>query len=140
MAKLLKIAKTKDVPPGQAAPFTIEGQKIALFNVEGTYYAVGDTCTHRGGPLSEGDVLLFREVARTHASSRLHRMGARVDGSFSGLLRSRNQARWIVRRLSSDDAASKNESGCRPNAGGSGAGRGNRSQNFRSASADTSRR
>ena len=35
MAKLLKIAKTKDVPPGQAAPFTIEGQKIALFNVEG---------------------------------------------------------------------------------------------------------
>jgi hypothetical protein len=30
MAKLLKIAKTKDVPPGQAAPFTIEGQKIAL--------------------------------------------------------------------------------------------------------------
>ena len=35
MAKLLKIAKTKDVPPGHAAPFTIEGQKIALFNVEG---------------------------------------------------------------------------------------------------------
>ncbi len=33
MAKLLKIAKTKDVPPGQAAPFTIEGQKIALFNL-----------------------------------------------------------------------------------------------------------
>jgi len=57
MAKLLKnLAKTNDVPPGQAAPFTIEGQKIALFNVEGTYYAIGDTCTHRGGPLSEGDV------------------------------------------------------------------------------------
>ena len=56
MAKLLKIAKTKDVPPGQAAAFTIEGQKIALFNVEGTYHAIGDTCTHRGGPLSEGDV------------------------------------------------------------------------------------
>jgi nitrite reductase/ring-hydroxylating ferredoxin subunit len=56
MAKLLNIAKTKDVPLGQAAAFTIEGQKIALFNVEGTYYAIGDTCTHRGGPLSEGDV------------------------------------------------------------------------------------
>ena len=24
--------------------------------MEGTYYAIGDTCTHRGGPLSEGDV------------------------------------------------------------------------------------
>src|SRR5262245_27987143 len=32
MAKLLKIAETKDVPPGQAAAFTIEGQKkIARF-------------------------------------------------------------------------------------------------------------
>jgi hypothetical protein len=52
MAKLLKIAKTKDVPPGQAAAFTIEGQKIALFNVEGTYHAIGNTYTRRGGPLS----------------------------------------------------------------------------------------
>ena len=56
MPKLLKIAKTKDLPPGEAAAFTVEGQKIALFNVEGTYYAIGDTCTHRGGPLSEGEV------------------------------------------------------------------------------------
>ena len=56
MAKLIKIAAVSDVPPGQAALFTVEGQRIALFNVEGTYYAIGDTCTHRGGPLSEGAV------------------------------------------------------------------------------------
>ena len=41
------------MPPGQRAAFTVEGQRIALFNVEGTYYAIGDSCTHRGGPLSE---------------------------------------------------------------------------------------
>jgi nitrite reductase (NADH) small subunit len=56
MAKLVKIAETKDLTPGQAAAFDVEGQKIALFNVEGTFYALGDTCTHRGGPLSEGSV------------------------------------------------------------------------------------
>ena len=56
MARLIKIAEAKDVPAGQAAAFTIEGQKIALFNVEGAYYAIADTCTHCGGPLSEGDV------------------------------------------------------------------------------------
>jgi nitrite reductase/ring-hydroxylating ferredoxin subunit len=56
MAKLIKIAETKDLPPGQAAAFDLEGQRIALFNVEGTFYAIGDTCTHRGGPLSEGSV------------------------------------------------------------------------------------
>jgi len=56
MAKLVKIAETKDLTPGQAAAFDVEGQKIALFNIEGTFYAIGDTCTHRGGPLSEGSV------------------------------------------------------------------------------------
>jgi nitrite reductase/ring-hydroxylating ferredoxin subunit len=68
MAKLLMIAKTKDVPPGEAAAFTIEGQKIALFNVEGTYYAIGDTCTHRGGPLSEGDVQGTRVTCPWHGA------------------------------------------------------------------------
>jgi len=56
MAKRIKIAETKDVPSGQAAAFTVEGQRIALFNVEGTYYAIADTCSHVGGPLSEGEV------------------------------------------------------------------------------------
>ena len=56
MPKLVKIAETKDLTPGQAAAFDLEGQRIALFNVEGTYYAIGDSCTHRGGPLSEGEV------------------------------------------------------------------------------------
>ena len=34
----------------------VSGKKIALFNLEGTYYAIDDTCTHRGGPLSEGEL------------------------------------------------------------------------------------
>ena len=54
MATLIKIAETTALAPGQAVAFTLGGQRIALFNVEGTYYAIGDTCTHRGGPLSEG--------------------------------------------------------------------------------------
>jgi hypothetical protein len=31
MAKLVKIAETKDVTPGQAGAFDVEGQKIALW-------------------------------------------------------------------------------------------------------------
>jgi nitrite reductase/ring-hydroxylating ferredoxin subunit len=34
----------------------VEGRRVALFNIEGTYYAIDDACTHRGGPLSEGEV------------------------------------------------------------------------------------
>ena len=29
---------------------------IALFHLGGQYYAIGNTCTHRGGPLCEGEV------------------------------------------------------------------------------------
>ncbi len=56
MANLIKIAEIKDVPLGRSCAFTVEGQRIALFNIEGTFYAIGDTCTHNGGPLSEGEV------------------------------------------------------------------------------------
>ena len=34
----------------------VEGRKVALFNLEGSYWAIDDTCPHRGGPLSEGEV------------------------------------------------------------------------------------
>ncbi|HEY6281434.1 MAG TPA: Rieske 2Fe-2S domain-containing protein, partial [Burkholderiales bacterium] len=32
------------------------GKKIALFNVDGDYCAISDTCSHHGGPLSEGEL------------------------------------------------------------------------------------
>ena len=56
MGRLVKVAETKDVPPGTALAVDLEGHKIAVFNAGGTYYAIDDTCTHRGGPLSEGGV------------------------------------------------------------------------------------
>ncbi len=56
MGQLIKVAETKDVPPGTAKAVEAEGRRIALFNIDGTYYAIDDTCTHRGGPLSEGAV------------------------------------------------------------------------------------
>lgn len=34
----------------------VEGRRIALFYVDGGYYAIDDVCTHRGGPLSEGSL------------------------------------------------------------------------------------
>jgi len=34
----------------------VGGKTLALFNVNGAFYAIDDTCTHRGGPLSEGSL------------------------------------------------------------------------------------
>jgi Rieske Fe-S protein len=54
MAGFVKVAKTGEIAPGQGKQVEVNGKKIALFNVEGSFYVIDDTCTHRGGPLSEG--------------------------------------------------------------------------------------
>jgi len=54
MAGYVKVANTGDLSPGNGKMVEVNGKKIALFNVDGSFYAIDDTCTHRGGPLSEG--------------------------------------------------------------------------------------
>jgi nitrite reductase/ring-hydroxylating ferredoxin subunit len=43
-----------DIPPGQGRPVEVNGKKIALFNVDGSYYAIDDICNHRGGAAFRG--------------------------------------------------------------------------------------
>jgi nitrite reductase/ring-hydroxylating ferredoxin subunit len=50
-----KVATVGEVAPGTAKQVTVNGRKIGLYNVNGTYYALDDTCSHRGAPLSEGE-------------------------------------------------------------------------------------
>jgi nitrite reductase (NADH) small subunit len=54
MAGFVKVARTDEIAPGQGKMVEVNGKKIALFNVEGSFYGIDDTCTHRGGPLSGG--------------------------------------------------------------------------------------
>jgi nitrite reductase/ring-hydroxylating ferredoxin subunit len=54
MSETIRIAAVSDVPPGTAKELTVAGRVIALFNVEGTFYAVDGICPHAGGPLGEG--------------------------------------------------------------------------------------
>lgn len=56
MAQFIKAATTDELADQPAKLVELEGQKIALFRLDGAFYALSDTCTHRGGPLSEGTV------------------------------------------------------------------------------------
>ena len=56
MTGFVKVAKTEDLAPGQGKMVEAGGKTIALFNVDGDYCAISDTCTHHGGPLSEGEL------------------------------------------------------------------------------------
>src|SRR5439155_16645562 len=48
------VARVGDIPEGGVRVVRIEDQSIAVFHVEGRYYAIDDVCTHDGGPLAEG--------------------------------------------------------------------------------------
>jgi nitrite reductase/ring-hydroxylating ferredoxin subunit len=56
MSEFIKVAKTDEVPPGQAKLVEVAGKEIALFNVAGSFHAIDNTCTHVGGPLCEGEI------------------------------------------------------------------------------------
>jgi nitrite reductase/ring-hydroxylating ferredoxin subunit len=56
MGAFVKVARIEDVAPGQAKRVDIAGRSLAIFRLDGRYYAIDDACNHRGGPLSEGEV------------------------------------------------------------------------------------
>lgn len=56
MGNFVKVASTTDIPAGQGSCVEVEGKRIAIFNVDGTYYALDDVCPHQGGPLGEGEL------------------------------------------------------------------------------------
>ncbi len=50
------MATTSEVPPGTIKAVEVEGERIALCNVDGEFRAVQDQCTHEHFPLSEGQL------------------------------------------------------------------------------------
>jgi len=56
MAEFVKVVGTNDVAPGTGMVAEVNGQTVAVFNVNGTFYAIDNTCVHRGGPLGEGEL------------------------------------------------------------------------------------
>jgi len=56
MEKRVTTGKTTDVAPGKLAVFEVDGDRVAIANVGGTFFAFGDTCTHRQCSLAQGDL------------------------------------------------------------------------------------
>ena len=49
-----RAAKTNEITPGTIREFQVEGKAVALANIGGKYYAINNTCLHRGRPLGQG--------------------------------------------------------------------------------------
>jgi nitrite reductase (NADH) small subunit len=52
----VRVVRSSDVPAGEGRVVEAGGRSLALFNVDGAYYAIDNSCAHRGGPLGEGEL------------------------------------------------------------------------------------
>src|SRR6266511_3547873 len=55
MSARVRVAHVADVPEGEGRVVDAEGKTLALFNVDGTFYALDNACPHRGGPLGRSE-------------------------------------------------------------------------------------
>ncbi len=54
MPNWIRIASVKDCPPGTAQECVADDRMVALFNVDGQFFALDGVCPHQGGPLGQG--------------------------------------------------------------------------------------
>ena len=55
-AQYYTVATTDELPPGDRIIVEIGHHIIAVFNVDGRYFAIRDVCTHDDGPLADGKI------------------------------------------------------------------------------------
>jgi len=51
----VEVANANDLPVGRVRVCTVGERRIALYHTARGFFATGNTCPHRGGPLGEGD-------------------------------------------------------------------------------------
>ena len=69
-------AKASDIPRGALALVEIHGTRVAVANVDGTYYAFDDACTHEQCSLAEGDLEGTKVICMCHGAEFDVRTGA----------------------------------------------------------------
>ena len=50
------VARAAEIPKGGRKLVTIEGRGIVVFNLDGEFFALSDTCPHKGGSLAKGKI------------------------------------------------------------------------------------
>jgi 3-phenylpropionate/trans-cinnamate dioxygenase ferredoxin subunit len=72
MSEFVKVARIDEIPVNGSKLVEVDDVRVALFNLDGEFYAIEDVCTHDGGPLVEGEILAGCQV-------QCPRHGARFD-------------------------------------------------------------
>ncbi|OGD87405.1 hypothetical protein A2870_01520 [Candidatus Curtissbacteria bacterium RIFCSPHIGHO2_01_FULL_41_11] len=75
----IKVAKVSEVPEGELKKVDVNGEPVALFNVDGKIYATSNICTHEQCELDENHLMHGEVVECTcHGSQFNVKTGANV--------------------------------------------------------------
>jgi nitrite reductase/ring-hydroxylating ferredoxin subunit len=74
------VGKAGDVTPGAMRAYAVDGKRVAIANVAGTFYGFGDTCTHQGCSLAAGELDGTTVTCPCHGSQFDVTSGAVLEG------------------------------------------------------------
>lgn len=60
----VRVAATGELPVGAMIRVLVNGREVLLANVDGSYYAIANKCSHAGGSLAQG---VLKREALSHA-------------------------------------------------------------------------
>lgn len=56
MTEWIDIAREGSLASGEHLVVDVDGVEVAVFHLDGAYYAIEDTCTHDGAEIASGEV------------------------------------------------------------------------------------
>ena len=74
------VARVDEIPQGTSKVVQVNGKSIAVFNIEGRFYAIYSVCPHEGGPLGKGRLKGFVVSCPWHDLAFDVRSGQGTDG------------------------------------------------------------
>ena len=80
MADWVSVAREGEIPSGGFRVLNLDGTPVAVFNIDGKYYAIEDTCTHDGGDLTSGWVEGDQIICPRHGARFCVRTGQALTG------------------------------------------------------------
>ena len=79
MADWVTVAAAGEIAPGTCKVADVDGAAVAVFNINGEYFAIEDVCTHDGGELAGGILEGDRIICPRHGARFCVRTGAALS-------------------------------------------------------------
>lgn len=76
MSNWLDVASVDELPPGTRRVVDVDGTAVAVFNLDGEYFAIRDACPHDGGELANGKLEGEEIICPRHGARFSVRTGA----------------------------------------------------------------